>query len=248
MILNLAVGGHFDGVDGIYGDSSIFADGEKQFQIDYVRVYENTESDFVPSEIKSAALKSYMEGSAATLTNKDNCTEFAIENVGTLEYSILGIIPAQNVKAGEEYTLSFGINSTAEREAIVTVEDTAYNRYLDKKIALTSDIQRFTYDVKFENDMSADIKFQLGNIGEASTVGPHKIVISDIKWEKKTRGGLAGDANNDGIVSTADLVLFSRRLLGDVVTVIKKNCDLYKDDRFDVFDLIKMREIVIKGE
>ena len=248
LILNLAVGGHFDGVDGIYGDSSIFANGEKQFQIDYVRVYENTESDFVPSEIKSAALKSYMEGSAATLTNKDNCTEFAIENVGTLEYSILGIIPAQNVKAGEEYTLSFGINSTADREVIVTVEDTSYNRYLDKKIALTSDIQRFAYDVKFENDMSADIKFQLGNIGEASTVGPHKIVISDIKWEKKTRGGLAGDANNDGIVSTADLVLFSRRLLGDAVTVMKKNCDLYKDDRFDVFDLIKMREIVIKGE
>ena len=103
-------------------------------------------------------------------------------------------------------------------------------------------------DVKFENDMSADIKFQLGNIGEASTVGPHKIVISDIKWEKKTRGGLAGDANNDGIVSTADLVLFSRRLLGDAVTVMKNNCDLYKDDRFDVYDLIKLREILIKGE
>jgi hypothetical protein len=61
-------------------------------------------------------------------------------------------------------------------------------------------------------------------------------------------GVFYGDANNDGIVSTADLVLFSRRLLGDAVTVIKKNCDLYKDDRFDVFDLIKMREIVIKGE
>ena len=51
LILNLAVGGHFDGVDGIHGDPSIFTDGEKQFQIDYVRVYENTASVFLPTPI-----------------------------------------------------------------------------------------------------------------------------------------------------------------------------------------------------
>ncbi|MBQ4533928.1 MAG: family 16 glycosylhydrolase, partial [Ruminococcus sp.] len=51
LILNLAVGGHFDGVDGIHADPSIFDDGEKQFQIDYVRVYDK--GAFTPTEVAS---------------------------------------------------------------------------------------------------------------------------------------------------------------------------------------------------
>lgn len=244
LILNLAVGGHFDGVNGIYGDSSIFENGEKQFQIDYIRVYKNTQSDFAPSEIKSAALKPYIESSAASLKNMDGYTEFTIENVGSLEYGIMGLIPAQKVKSGERYRLSFGISSTMEREAIVTVEDQAYNRYLDKKIQLTKEIQFLSYDVNFEKDMSADIKFHLGNIGNSSDIGLHTVIVSDIKWEK-IRDDSLGDVNGDGIVSSADLVLLSRRLLGNAVTVIYKNSDLYDDDRLDVYDLIKLRELVI---
>lgn len=244
LILNLAVGGHFDGIDGIYGDPSTFANGEKQLQIDYVRVYKNTHSDFKPSEIKSAALKPYMEGSAASLKNMDGYTEFTIENVGTFEYGIMGLIPAQKIKAGESYRLSFGISSTIEREAVITVEDHVYERYLDKKITLTNEIQYISYDVNFQKDMSADIKFQLGNIGDSSEIGPHTVVVSDIKWEKITEN-LPGDVNGDGIVSSADLVLLSKRLLGADVVVVYENSDLYSDGRLDVFDLIKLREIVI---
>lgn len=245
LILNLAVGGHFDGVDGIHGDPSIFTDGEKQFQIDYVRVYENTASVFLPTPIKSAALKPYIEGAAASLTNKDGFTEFSVENVGELEYGVMGMIPAQKVKAGESYRLSFGISSTAEREAVITVEDNKYNRYLDKKITLTEEKQYMTYDVTFDEDMSADIKFQLGNIGSASAIGAHKVEISDIKWTKKNKN-TAGDANGDGVVAVSDLVLFSRRLLGDAVTVISKNVDLCNDGIFDVYDLIRLREILLE--
>ena len=51
IILNLAVGGHFDGVDGIYAEPATFASGDKNFDIDYVRVYEDTSSDFRPTEM-----------------------------------------------------------------------------------------------------------------------------------------------------------------------------------------------------
>ncbi len=247
LILNLAVGGHFDGVNGIYGEPSIFANGDKNFQIDYVRVYENTQSDFAPSEIKSAALKPYMEGSVAELKNMDGYSEFTIENVGTLEYSIMGLIPAQKAKAGENYSLAFDISSTIDREAIVTVEDTSYERYLDKKISLSVDSQRLAYDLEFEKDRAVDIKFQLGNIGNAADIGVHTVRISNIKWQKISNNSndLLGDVNGDEGVSSADLVLFSRWILGDAVTVIAPNCDLYKDNRFDVYDLIKLRELII---
>ena len=247
MILNLAVGGHFDGVDGIYGEPSIFADGDKKFQIDYVRVYENTQSDFSPSEIKSAALKSYMEGSTAALKNMDGYSEFTIENVGTLEYSVMGLIPAQKVKAGERYRLSFSISSSADREAVITVEDSSYERYLDKKITLSADRQSLTHDVEFERDMSVDIKFQLGNIGNAACVGMHTVKISDIKWEqiKDDTECCPGDVNGDTIISSADLVLLCRYLLGDDVAVIDINSDLYNDNRLDVYDFIRLRELLI---
>ncbi len=246
LILNLAVGGHFDGVNGIHGDPSIFANGEKQFQVDYVRVYENTNSDFKPTSIKSSALKSYIEGATAGLTNMDGYTEISIENVGTLEYSVLGILPAQEVKAGENWQLTFGINSTAEREAIITVEDTAYNRYLGEKVNLTTEKQYMTYNVTFEDDMSADIKFQLGNIGNSATMGAHTVTISDIKWTKVTEK-LAGDVNSDGAVTSADLVALSKWLLCGDIEINSNNCDLNKDNEIDVFDLILLRKAVVES-
>lgn len=246
LILNFAVGGHFDGINGIYGDPSIFENGEKQLQIDYVRVYENTQSDFTPAKIKSSALKSYIEGATAGLINKDGFTEISIENVGTLEYGVLGILPAQKVKAGECWRLSFGINSTADREAVITVEDTSYTRYLDKKITITSEKQNMTYDLTFENYMSADIKFQLGNIGNSASLGNHSVIISDIKWTKVI-DDISGDVNNDGEVSSADLVILSKWLLGSGGDINYNNADLDMDNCIDVFDLIMLRKAVIES-
>ena len=147
----------------------------------------------------------------------------------------------------KEYTCALGtsVDFASEREAVITVEDNKYNRYLDKKITLTEEKQYMTYDVTFDEDMSADIKFQLGNIGSASAIGAHKVEISDIKWTKKNKN-TAGDANGDGVVAVSDLVLFSRRLLGDAVTVISKNVDLCNDGIFDVYDLIRLREILLE--
>ncbi len=246
IILNLAVGGHFDGVNGIHGDPAIFSNGEKQFQIDYVRVYDNTASDFSPTPIKSAALNSYIEGAIAGITNKDGFSEVAIENVGNLEYGIMGILPARKVKSGEGYRLSFGISSTVERDAIVTIEDQSYERYLDEKMLLTTKKQYYTYDVTFSSDMSADIKFQLGNIGSASSAGVHTVTISDIKWEKITEE-IQGDVNFDGAVSTADLVTLSKWLLGENISVNMNNSDLYSDNQLDVYDLIILRKLVINN-
>ena len=183
MILNLAVGGHFDGVDGIYADPSIFADGSRDFDIDYVRVYQRKGYDFKPSEIRSESLSPYMEGSSASLTNKDGCSVFSIDDAGSLEYGIMGLLNARKVRAGETHTLSFDVSCDKTREMLVTVEDSSYNRYLNKKITITPEKTHYSFDVTFENDMSADIKFQLGNIGDATALGHHEVTLYNIKWD-----------------------------------------------------------------
>ncbi len=185
IILNLAVGGHFDGIDGIYGDAATFADGEKHFDIDYVRVYDKIGESFKPSEITSAALDSYIEGADAFLTNKDGCSVFTVNTTGSLEYGVMGLINAQEVHAGETWNLEFDVSSTAEREMIVTIEDSVYNRYLDKKFTISPDSLHQSFDVSFNADMSADIKFQLGNIGNSASAGQHEVTISNIKWNRK---------------------------------------------------------------
>lgn len=183
IILNLAVGGHFDGVDGIYADPNIFADGEKHFDIDYVRVYEKTDSDFVPTEMSSLPLDNYIEGAEASVVNKEGCTVVNIKNAGSLEYAVMGLLSARNVKAGEKYTISFDIDSTVERSMILTVEDSSYTRFFDEKLTITPKKKHYTFDIVFNNDMKVDIKFQLGNIDNASALGSHEVTISNISWE-----------------------------------------------------------------
>ena len=183
IILNLAVGGHFDGVEGIYADPTIFENGEKHFDIDYVRVYEKNGSSFVPTELTSLALDNYIEGAEASVTNKDGCTVINISNAGELEYAVMGLLRGKEVRAGEKHTLEFDVSSTAVRSMVVTAEDSSYTRYLNEKAEITPERKHFSYDVIFESDMSADIKFQLGNIDNASALGAHEVTLYNITWK-----------------------------------------------------------------
>ena len=182
IILNLAVGGAFDGIDGIYADPSTFANGEKHFDIDYVRVYD-LDKPFEPTPVTSLPLESYIEGANAALVNKDGETVVTINEVGTLEYGVMGLNRGNKVHAGETHTLSFDVSSSAEREIVVTAEDPAYTRYLNEKLTITPDKKHYSFDVTFDADMSVDLKFQLGNIGNASSIGSHTVTLSNIEWK-----------------------------------------------------------------
>ena len=178
LILNLAVGGHFDGVDGIYADPSVFADGEKQFQIDYVRVYDG---GFAETPVTSLPLELYTEGSAASLANKDGETVITVDDTGSLEYAVMGLIRGKNVRAGEQYTLSFDAEASISRDMAVTAEDSAYTRYLDERVTLGQTTQHFSFAVTFPSDMKADLKFQLGRTGDA-VLPAHTVTLRNITW------------------------------------------------------------------
>ena len=181
LILNLAVGGHFDGVDGIYADPSVFADGERHFDIDCVRVYDS--GTFTPTETASLPLGAYIEGADAALTNKDGETVISVQHAGELEYAVMGLIRGKQAAAGRTYTLSFDAFADTPRSIVVTAEDASYTRYLNQKIALTEAPQHFSFEVSFPRDLTADIKFQLGNIENAAALGAHTVTLQNITWE-----------------------------------------------------------------
>ena len=182
IILNLAVGGHFDGVDGIYGDPSVFADGPRNFEIDYVRVYALPEQP-EPTPVTSLPLEAYTEGASAVLTNRDGCTEIAVSDTGTLPYGVMGLIRGRQVAAGETHMLSFDVSCTAEREITVTAEDAAYTRYLDETVTVGPEQKHFSFPVQCAADLRLDLKFLLGSIGNAAAAGAHTVTIANISWE-----------------------------------------------------------------
>ncbi len=185
LILNLAVGGHFDGVDGIYADPTIFENGPKQMEVDYVRVYKKNGEAFTPTKIPCESLKTYIEDGSASLANSDNGCTVNIANVGSKEYSVMGILENRSTVRGKTYCLDFTISSTAEREMVVTAENSIYNRFIDEKITVSSEPIHYHYEFTPDEDLILDIKFQLGNIGSASQIGEHTVLISDIKWTEK---------------------------------------------------------------
>ena len=60
-------------------------------------------------------------------------------------------------------------------------------------------------------------------------------------------GDIVGDVNDDGAFNLADLVLFSKWLLGDPDAKLAKwqNVDLVHDEKLDAFDLCMMRKALI---
>ena len=183
LILNLAVGGHFDGVDGIHADPSIFADGPKELEVDYVRVYQKDGITHTPSAPSQVAMKGYfMEGGQGLLSNTDSGTTVSISEVGTQQYSAMATLENIDVKKGKTYELDFDVISTAKRPMIVTAENAVYDRFLEKEVTVNGTNTHYHYECTFENDEKIDLKFQLGNIGDASAVGAHDVVISNLKW------------------------------------------------------------------
>lgn len=161
----------------------------------------------------------------------------------------MGLIIAQKVNAGETWKLEFDASSTADRKMLVTAEDSEYTRYLQKEIALTTDVQHYSFDVPFEEDLSVDLKFQLGNIGDAALLGAHDVTLSNIKWVISGEDKIKGDINGDGDFNISDVVLLQKWFLAVPNTNIVnwKAADLCEDDRLDVLDFCLMKHMLIEN-
>ena len=59
---------------------------------------------------------------------------------------------------------------------------------------------------------------------------------------------IMGDVNKDGAFNVSDLVLFDKWLLGDPSAELKdwKAADFDKDEQLDTFDLVRMRQELVK--
>jgi hypothetical protein len=91
-------------------------------------------------------------------------------------------VRGKKVRAGETHTLSFDVSAACMSGMTVTVEDGEYTRYLDEHLTLTGEDTHYSFDVTIPQDMTVDLKFQLGgdNIADGET---HSVKLRNISWE-----------------------------------------------------------------
>ena len=184
LILNLAVGGTFDGIDGVGAEPATFADGPKKMEVDYVRVYQKNGETYIPDEPSQISMKSYvMEGGDGSVSNSDSGTSVKVNSPGDQPYSIMACVENLNVKASKTYGIDFDIVSDRNRNFVLTAENSEYERFLDETLSISGEKKHFHFDLTPETDESLDIKFQLGNTDEtALNAGAHEVLISDFEW------------------------------------------------------------------
>lgn len=184
LILNLAVGGTFDGIDGVWADPSTFADGPKKMEVDYVRVYQRNGESYVPEAPSQRSMKSYiMEGGEGSVSNSDRGTSVKVSSPGDKPYSIMACAEKLNVSASKTYGVDFDIVSSRNRNFVLTAENSEYKRFLDETLSISGEKKHFHFEITPETDESLDIKFQFGMTDDsASAAGAHEILISDFEW------------------------------------------------------------------
>ncbi len=180
LILNLAVGGKFDGIDEKYADPAVFANGEKHFDIDYVRVYDLADG-FSATRLTSLYLDTHLEGGDAVITDRSNYNTFDIYSTGSYPSGVAGMIRNTSFRKGQTYTLSFDVSSSVSREMAVSAEDSSRKCWLNETFSIGTSPKHFRCSLTVPEDMQLDIYFQLGDIGGASRLGSHKVTISNIK-------------------------------------------------------------------
>ena len=188
LILNLAVGGTFDGIDGVAADPATFADGRTPaFEIDYV-IVEEPKAHVTSYAPKSAPLRLYTEDADARMLNFGDRSEIVLGHTGEKEYGVMALLENCFVYANEPRTLSFDCFCTIDREILITAEDAAYNRIVEKRIQVTPNaaVMHFDIPVSVEQDMFVDLKFQLGYNGTASDGflpdGMHRVILRNVQF------------------------------------------------------------------
>ncbi|MCM3694342.1 carbohydrate binding domain-containing protein [Neobacillus niacini] len=108
----------------------------------------------------------------------------AIGNEGNETWSVLLEQANLSLSKGVTYELSFAARSTKEREAEITIENAQYTRFFSEAIALSDQMQLYTYEFNMPVDDIASFKVLLGKNG-LSPIGSHDVFMDDVVLKVK---------------------------------------------------------------
>lgn len=121
---------------------------------------------------------------SAQIMDENGEMKVAIGNEGNETWSVLLEQANLSLSKGVAYELSFAARSTKEREAEITIENAQYTRFFSEAIALSDQMQLYTYEFNLPVDDIASFKVLLGKNG-LSPIGSHDVFIDDVVLKVK---------------------------------------------------------------
>lgn len=121
---------------------------------------------------------------SAQITAENGEGKVAIANEGNETWSVQLVQGDLSLAKGVDYELTFAARSTQEREAEVTIENAQYTRFFSEKIALSDQMQQYTYEFTMPIDDIASFKMLLGK-NALSPVGNHDVFIDNVVLKVK---------------------------------------------------------------
>lgn len=148
---------------------------------------------------------------------------------------------------GGESGLRYDLDGTQWHRYILVVNGATARLYIDGRLVsetteLTSLVSEMGIGLKCyigKSFYEADVNFT----GEIDNLTVYRTALNEAEIAFLSQ--VEGDVNADGQFSVADLVCLSEFLLNDKALPNGKAADMIKDNRIDVYDLIKMREMII---
>ncbi len=149
---------------------------------------------------------------------------------------------------GGESGMRYDLDGTQWHRYIFVVNGASARLYIDGKLVsetteLTSLVSEMGTGLNCyigKSFYEADVNFT----GEIDNLTVYRTALNEAEIASLSQ--ITGDVNADGKFSVADLICLSEFLLNGKAIPNGKAADLIKDNRIDVFDMIKMRKMIIE--
>lgn len=125
----------------------------------------------------------FVQDASATFHTEDRMATIQIANSGGQDWNVMLMQPGLELSKGITYKLSFEAKSSEARNALLTLEDAAYQRQFDSgSIALGTAWKTYDYTFKVTKNELSTFKLQLGN---AKLPNAHEVSIRNVVLEMK---------------------------------------------------------------
>jgi beta-glucanase (GH16 family) len=113
---------------------------------------------------------------------KINVPKFDASGTGAEKWAVQFRQTDLKLLENKEYLISFDASSTVARDMELVVQNSAYNRVLEKTISLTSESKRYTYSFKATAEELVELNFLLGKYADYDQ---HEVTIDNVVLEVK---------------------------------------------------------------
>jgi hypothetical protein len=121
----------------------------------------------------------------ATVKIVNGQAEVDFKNEGNETWSVLLQKLEFDLEARKTYTVTFMASSDVPRKVEVVIDDAKYTRATSAIIEINETLTQYSFDFKMTEPKTVNYKILMGLMLDESTIGAHKVVVTDAQVYEK---------------------------------------------------------------